>query len=157
MSTGEAPARQRSARPLVSLVLRALVAVSLLVDAVVHLRLAGGYQLSAPGGIGAGNLFRVQAVLALVVAAWVLWHGSRRSLVAAFVVGLSAVVAVVLYRYVDVPGWGPLPAMYEPVWYFEKALSAGFEALAALAALTGLLTAPLLLRGRDRSVPSPRD
>ena len=96
-------------------------------------------------------------MLALVVAVWVLWHGSRASLVAALVVGLSAVVAVVIYRYLDIPGWGPLPAMYEPVWYFEKSLSAGFEALAALAALTGLLTAPLLLRGRDRSVPSPRD
>lgn len=125
-----------------ALMLRGVVAASLAVDAVIHLRLAGDYQQSAPGGIGAGSLFRIQAVLALVVAVWVLWRGSRASFVAAFVVGLSAVVAVVLYRYVDIPGLGPLPAMYEPVWYFEKALSAGFEALAALVALVALVTFP---------------
>ena len=88
-------------------------------------------------------------MLAVVVALWVLWRGSRASLVAALVVGLSAVVAVVIYRYLDIPGWGPLPAMYEPVWYFEKALSAGFEALAALAALGALVAVPVLLPNDD--------
>src|SRR4051794_40472081 len=113
--------------------LRGVVAASLAVDAVIHLRLAGDYQESAPGGIGAGNLFRIPAALALVVAVWVLLRGSRASLVPPLVIGLSAVVAEVLPHYVDIPGWGPLPAMYEPVWYFEKALCTGFEALAALA------------------------
>ena len=113
------------------------------------MRLADDYQQSAPGGIGAGNLFRIQAVLAMVVAVWVLWRGSRASLVAALVVGLSAVVAVVIYHYVDIPGWGPLPAMYEPIWYLEKALSAGFEALAALAALGALVAVPGALPNHD--------
>ena len=39
--------------------------------------------------------------------------------------------------------------MYEPVWYFEKALSAGFEALAALAALGALVAVPVLLPNDD--------
>jgi len=129
--------------------LRGVVAVSLAVDAVIHLRLAGGYQQAAPGGIGASNLFRIQAVLALGVAVWVLWRGSRASLVAALPVSLSAVVAVVLYRYVNIPGWGPLPALYEPVWYFEKALSAGFEALAALTALGALVAISRPLPNHD--------
>ncbi|MFC7485978.1 hypothetical protein ACOCJ7_05570 [Knoellia sp. CPCC 206453] len=121
------------------LILRVVIAVSLLVDAVVHLRLAPGYQQAAPSGIGAGNLFRIQAVVALVVAVWVLWRGSRPALISAFAVGLSAVVAVVLYRYVNIPALGPLPAMYEPVWFLEKSLSAFFEGLAAVAALIALV------------------
>jgi hypothetical protein len=149
VSAAAASGRPRAARQFVPLLLRGLVATSLVVDAVIHLRLAGAYQQSAPGGIGAGNLFRIQAALAMVVAVWVLWHGSRASLVAAFAVGMSAVVTVVLYRYVDVPPWGPVPGMYEPVWYFEKSLSAGFEALAALSAVTSLLVVPLLLARDD--------
>lgn len=115
-----------------------VVALSLVVDAVVHLRLAGGYQQSAPGGIGAGNMFRIEAAVAVLAAAWVLRRGNRFALIAAFLVGFSAAVAVVLYRYVDVPALGPIPAMYEPVWFFEKSLSAVFEAVAALAALAAL-------------------
>jgi hypothetical protein len=45
---------------------------------------------------------------------------------------------VLLYRYVDVPALGPIPSMYEPLWFPEKTLSAVAEAVATLAALTGL-------------------
>ena len=55
-------AERRVVRHVVPLVLRVAIAVSLTVDAVVHLRLASGYQQSAPLGIGAGNLFRIEAV-----------------------------------------------------------------------------------------------
>jgi hypothetical protein len=123
-------------------VLRGIVVLSLGVDAVVHLRLAGGYQQSAPGGIGAGSLFRLEAAAAAAVAVWVLVRGSRAALIAAFSVGFSAAVAVVLYRYVDVPALGPIPAMYEPVWFLEKSLSAAAEAVAAVAASIALLIAP---------------
>lgn len=126
--------------------LRAVIAVTLLVDAVVHLRLAPGYQQSAPSGIGAGNLFRVEAAAALLVAIWVVWRGSRAALLAALVVGLSACAAVVLYRYVDVPALGPIPAMYEPVWFAEKSLSAVAEAVTAMAA-----AAALVLTSRDHT------
>lgn len=147
MTASATVAPERTATRPVTLVLRVVVAVALVVDAIVHLRLAPGYQQSAPGGIGAGNVFRIEAVAALVVAAWVLLRGSRTALLAAFAVGLSAVVAVVLYRYVNVPGFGPLPAMYEPVWFPEKTLSAVAEAVAALVALVALAVAP---RGRRR-------
>lgn len=72
---------------------------------------------------------------------------------AAFGVGLSAVVAVVLYRYVDIPAVGPLPAMYEPVWFFEKSLSALAEAVAAAAALVALVVSARPLR-RSRRGPT---
>lgn len=119
--------------------LRGLVAVALIVDAVVHLRLASDYQLAASSGIGAGNLFRIEAAAATLAAGYVLLRGSRPAYLFAFSVAFSALVAVVLYRYVEVPQIGPLPAMYEPVWFFEKNLSAIAEAVGAAAAAVGLV------------------
>lgn len=134
-------ARQRGTRPGAgSLVVRSLVALGLAVDGAIHLRLASGYQLAAPGGIGEGTLFRLQAVLAIVVALAVLVRGGRLLFVVAFLVAGAALGAVLLYRYVDVPALGPFPSMYEPVWFPEKTLSAVAEALAAIGAL-GLLAA----------------
>jgi hypothetical protein len=115
-----------------------VAAAGLAVDAVVHLRLAPDYQLAAPGGIGQGNLFRIAAVAAVLAALWVLIRPGRLSFAVAFLVAVSALAAVVLYRYVDVPALGPIPSMYEPLWFPEKTLSAVAEAVAAVAALVGL-------------------
>ncbi len=49
----------------------------------------------------------------------------------------SALVGVVLYCYVPVPQLGPIPSMYEPIWFPEKTLSAGAEGLGALLAAVG--------------------
>lgn len=122
--------------------LQGLIAVSLGIDAAVHLHLASGYQQSAPTGIGAGNLFRLEAAVAIAAALLVLVRGNRTSHTVALIVASSAVAAVLLYRYVNVPAVGPLPAMYEPVWYLEKALSAIAEAIAAVLAAAALLCAP---------------
>lgn len=138
MSTARTVVQQRSSRDNAGVVLRVAVALCLVVDAAVHLHLARGYQQSAPSGIGAGNLFRIQAVFALGVAVWLAWRGGRAAFLAAFAVGVSAVAAVVLYRYVNVPAIGPLPAMYEPVWFAEKTLSAVAEGVAAAGALLAL-------------------
>ena len=118
-----------------------VVAGGLVVDAVVHLRLAPDYQLAAPGGIGQGNLFRIAAVAAVLAALWVLVRPGRLSFAVAFLVAGSALVAVLLYRYVDVPALGPIPSMYEPLWFPEKTASAVAEAVAAVAALVGLARA----------------
>ncbi len=66
--------------------LRALIAVALVVDAVVHLHLASGYQLSAPSGIGAGNVFRLEALVAVAAALLVVVHGNRTSYAVALLV-----------------------------------------------------------------------
>lgn len=120
-------------------VLRIVVAAGLVVDAVVHLRLASEYQLAFPEGIGGGTLFRVEAAVAIVAAVGVLRRADRRTLLFAFVVAVSAFAAVVVTRYVEVPALGPLPSMYEPLWFFEKSLSAVAEAAAAVAALAALV------------------
>ncbi len=57
----------------------------------------------------------------------------------------SALVGVVLYRYVPVPQLGPIPSMYEPIWSPEKTLSAVAEGLGALLAAVGFAAS-----GRDK-------
>lgn len=118
-------------------VLRAGVAAGLLVSAVIHVQLAPGYQQAAPGGIGQGTLFLVQGGTAALAAAFVLLRGSRTAFAAAAAVALSSLAAVILYRYVQAPAIGPLPSMYEPVWYTAKVVTAVAEAAAGGLALAG--------------------
>ena len=117
--------------------LRLVTAAGLVVDAAIHLQLAHLYQLVAPGGIGQGNLFRLEAVVAIISAILLVLLGNRLSFAIAFVVAASALIAVVLYRYVDVGAIGPIPSMYEPLWFTKKTVTAVAEALAAITAATG--------------------
>lgn len=118
-------------------VVRGGAAAGLVVSAVVHVQLAPGYQQGAPGGIGQGTLFLVQAGAAVLAAVFVLLKGSRAAFASAAVVGLSSLAAVILYRYVQVPAIGPLPSMYEPVWYTAKVVTAVAEGVAGALAVAG--------------------
>ncbi|MGI8523627.1 MAG: hypothetical protein ACR2K3_10020 [Nocardioides sp.] len=122
----------------VELVVRVLVVVGLAVDAYIHLHLASRYQLAQPSGIGQGNLFRIEAVVAIVVGLYLLVRGSRPAYLLAVLTGLGGAALVVLYRYVDVAAIGPIPSMYEPLWFGEKTLSLVAEAAAGVLALIGL-------------------
>ena len=121
---------------------RVVTAAALSIDAGVHVHLAPGYQAGNPAGIGQGNLFLIESAAAVLAALYVLVRGSRAAYAAAFVVALSAFGAVLLYRYVNVPAFGPFPAMYEPVWFLEKSLSAVAEAAGAILAGIGLARTP---------------
>lgn len=132
------------------IVLRLFVVTALGIDAVVHWQLAPGYQLAAPAGIGQGNLFRLEAVAAVLVGLYVLVRGSQPAYAAALLVAGSAFIAVLLYRYVDIPAIGPIPPMYEPVWFFEKSLSAVAEGLGAVLAGVGFLRQRRSARRRRR-------
>ena len=114
------------------MVLRVLTAAALFIDAGVHVHLAPGYQAGNPAGIGQGNLFLLESGAAVLAALYVLLRGSRAAYAAAFAVALSAFGAVLLYRYVNIPAFGPFPAMYEPIWFAEKSLSAVAEAARAI-------------------------
>jgi hypothetical protein len=79
------------------------------------------------------------------------WHGTngllRRPLVA-----LAALVAVLLYRYVDLGPLGPLPDMYENTWQVPgKLLSAYAEGAAVVLAGLGLLVRRGVLPNGSRS------
>jgi hypothetical protein len=120
-----------------ALLLRLVAVGGLAVDVWVHASLESSYA-SNGGTLSQGRLFGAEAIVAGVVGAWLLLTGSRAAWVLTFLVGAAGLGAVLLYRYVDVGAIGPVPNMYEPVWYFRKTLSAYGEAVAAAAALCRL-------------------
>jgi plastocyanin len=120
------------------LFVRLLVAAGLAVDAYVHADLAPVYD-GVRGSISQGNLFRIEAGVAAAAALIVLLAGRRAGLGLAFAVAASALGALLLYRYIDVGGLGPLPNMYEPGWFPEKVTAALAEGAAALLAAGALL------------------
>lgn len=128
------------------LLLRVLTAAALAVDAVVHARLAPGYQSAAPEGFGEGN-FLAEAVTAAVAALYVLIRGSRAAWILALLTAGGGLAVLLLYRYIDLPAFGPFPAMYEPIWFFDKTLTALAQGLAVL-----LAAAALFLRSRAGNI-----
>jgi hypothetical protein len=129
--------------------LTAVVVAGLAVDAFVHFDLASAFQNVKSSVLNEAELFRAEATVAVVAAVAVLVRPGRYTAAFAFLVAAAGTVAVVLYRYVDVGGFGPVPNMYDPFWApAEKTLSAVAEGLAALAALA------LFLVFRSRTRPS---
>lgn len=136
------------------LILRLLVAAGLAADAYVHWIFAPDMAFVEGGAIGGDLIFRVQAVVAGVVAVGILAYAVRWTYAVAFLVAGSAVGALLFYYYVDAGALGPLPAMYEPVWYAEKTISLVGEGIATLAALVGFLTAGRKKR-QGAEIPEP--
>ena len=127
-----------------SWVLRVATATALGIDALVHWQNASAYD-AVRATISQGDLFRVEAAVAVVVGLLVLVRPRPSSWLAALAVAASALAAVLLYRYVDVGSLGPLPDMYENTWQVPgKLLSASAEAAAVVLASLGLL-----VRGRS--------
>ncbi|HEY5249254.1 MAG TPA: hypothetical protein VIJ15_12485 [Dermatophilaceae bacterium] len=120
------------------LLLTVITAAGLGVDAYVHWHLAANFDTLIGAGsphLSQGTLFRLEAVLALVAMVLVLVSRHRLAAAFAFLVTAGGLGALLLYGYVDVGGFGPLPDMYDPIWYTEKTISALAEALAAAGAL----------------------
>lgn len=129
--------------------LLAVITAALLgVDAFVHLRYAANYDGFKSSVMSEGTLFRIQAVVAIVVAVLLLiWPRVITWLLSLLVAG-SAVIAVTLYTYVDVGQLGPLPNLYENTWQpAGKVPSAVAEAAAALISIVGLVLALRRRRG----------
>jgi hypothetical protein len=112
-----------------------IAAAGLLLDAVVHFHLAGAYSGVRTDLVSEGDLFRVEATVAAIVAVALLIRPRRYTAAAAFLVAAAGVIAVVVTGYVNVGAVGPLPNLYDPSWYAEKTLSAVAEGIAAAAAL----------------------
>jgi hypothetical protein len=129
-----------------------VVLAGLEVDAFVHLDLASGYDGVKSATISEGDLFRAEGAVALLAAVVLLLRPRRYTAAFAFLVTAGGTAAVLLYQHVDVGAFGPLPNMYEPVWYPEKTLSAWAEAIAALAALALLAVLHARLRRSSRAV-----
>jgi hypothetical protein len=121
-------------------VLRAATAAALIVDAVVHFQDAHFYDANTGSLLDQGQIFRIQAVAAIIVALAVLIWPRWPSWLLAFLIAASACAAVVTYNYVDIGPIAGLPNMYEPSWGPPgKVLSAWAEGTGAVLALTGLI------------------
>src|SRR5204862_4381642 len=76
-----------------------------------------------------------------------------------FAVSASALAAVLVYARYDIGSVGPIPDMYEPLWYPRKTLAAAFEAGAIVTSVAGWFTADVRSRrsrrGRLRPVRFP--
>ena len=141
-----------------------IAAAGLAIDAYVHFDLAAAYSGVRSSSLDQGELFRAEGAVAAVAAAAVLLRPRRYTAALAALVAAAGTAAVLVYAYVDVGAFGPVPDMYDPAWYPEKTLSAWAEAIAAIAALALLAvlhggarrttkTHPQLNRDPARSVP----
>ncbi|ARH93830.1 hypothetical protein [Streptomyces sp. MOE7] len=122
---------------------RLLAAAGLALDAYVHARLAGRYDVIT-ATIGQGLLFRVEAALAALAALLVLVVRRPAADAFACLVAAGGLALLLLYTYVDVGPLGPLPDMYEPFLTGDKQLTLVAQTVAVLA--TGYL---LLTRERS--------
>lgn len=137
------------------MVLTSIVVAGLAVDAFVHFHLAASYAGVRSASLSQADLFRVEGALAVIAAVALLVRPRRWTAGLAFLVSAGGVAAVLLYRYVDVGALGPLPNMYEPLWYPEKTLSLWAEAAAALASLALLAVLHFEARRAIDTAPRP--
>jgi hypothetical protein len=138
-------------RPVAEVILIGVAVVGLAVDAYVHLDLASAFEHVKTSTLSQADLFRVEAAAAIVAALGLLIRPRRYTAALAFLVAAAGTIAVVLYRYVDVGAFGPVPNMYDPYWQpTGKWLSAIAEAAAAIAAAALFL---MLHRGGRGSRP----
>jgi hypothetical protein len=145
----QAPLRRLAGSEATRRILILITAAGLGVDAYVHWHLAPGFDTltgAASPHISQGQLFRLEAVLAVIAMLLVLLVRNRLGALVAFLVAAGGLGAVLLYGYIDVGGFGPLPDMYDPIWYGEKTISAVAEAVAAVGALCLLLMPSVRLR-----------
>lgn len=126
----------------------------LVVDAYVHFDLASTYDNNATSTLSQGDLFRVEAVLAIVAAAALLVRPRRYTAALAALVAGGGAILLLVYRYADIGAFGPIPSMYEPIWFHEKTFTFVAQAVAGLTALAlvALLRTPA---GSRRPAPTP--
>jgi len=135
-------------------VLTLIVLAGLALDAYVHFDLAWAYAAVKTSTLSGSDMFRFEGALAILAALLLAIRPHRYTVGFAFLVTAGGAAAVLVYRYVNVGGFGPVPNMYEPNWYGEKTLSAWAEGIGALAALALLVA--LILRARSSNAVTPR-
>ena len=146
--------RPRRRETITGYALRLATATALVIDAVVHFQDAHFYDANAGALLTQGQLFRIQAVVAIAAAIAVLVWPRWLSWLFAALVSASAAAAVVAYTYLDIGPVAGLPNMYEPSWGPPgKLVSAYAEGAGALLAVAGLAHA--LARQRRGAAPAP--
>ncbi|MGH8862277.1 MAG: hypothetical protein ACRDVG_13795 [Jatrophihabitantaceae bacterium] len=120
-----------------------VAAVGLGIDAYTHFDLASQYAFNKTSVISEATLFRIEAVLAILVGVALFVRVNLWTVLAAFLVAAGGLALLLLYRYVNVGKLGPIPNMYDPGWFTEKQVAAWGEGVAAAATLAlGVLVIP---------------
>lgn len=137
MPTSSGLATHRPTRT--GVLLRVLGALALGCSGYLHLRIAlDRPPLLDDGQVTLSGLFVAQAVAVLVVVVWVLARGDALAWLAFAAVAAASLAALLLSVYVRIPAIGPLPEIYEPVWYTDKYLAAASAAAAVVVAVVAL-------------------
>ncbi|MGH3311186.1 MAG: hypothetical protein ACRDP3_11470 [Streptomyces sp.] len=135
------PPRATPVRRYVRGAARVVAAAGLAVDAYVHAKLAGQYD-AVIASVSQGDLFAAEAGLAALAALLVLaWRRVPADLFA-LLVAAGGLALLLIYRYVDVGELGPVPNMYEPVWFPDKWLSVIAQSVALVSTALLMLTSP---------------
>lgn len=129
--------------------LAVVAAAGLGIDAYTHLHLAHLYMYNTTGTVSEKVLFQIEGAAAIVAGVWILLRPGMLSYLFALAVTGGGAFALLLYRYDNVGKIGPIPNMYEPVWFTEKEWSLAGE-LVAFAAAAALLTHLLAARRSGR-------
>ncbi len=133
-------AGRRTSTSALRILFTAVVVLGLAYDAYAHFDLAANYDFNKTSTLSQGDLFRAEGVAAVLAGLALLLRPRRYTALIAFAVAGAGVTAVLVYRYINIKSFGPVPAMYEPLWYPEKTRSAYAEGAAALAAAALLAT-----------------
>jgi hypothetical protein len=119
-------------------ILRLVTAAGLAVDAYIHADLASRYDPNTgTGALSQGELFHIEAIVSALAALLILLSSRFLAWALAAAVAVSALCGLLIYLRYD-HALGPLPDMYEPYMYPEKAVAAAAEAVAVVTALAGL-------------------
>lgn len=115
-------------------VLVGVTVAGLAVDAYIHFTLAGGYD-GVAATFSQGQLFRVEAGMAVIAAILLVVRPNRLTALIAAAVAGGGTVALLLYYFVNVGQIGPMPNMYEPTMYSEKVITLVAQIVATVTAL----------------------
>jgi hypothetical protein len=119
----------------VKIALIVIAVAGLTIDAYVHFNLASNYELIKTSTLSQADLFRIEGAVAVVAALLLVIRPRRYTAAIAAVVAGSALLVLLLYRYNDIGQLGPIPSMYEPIWFTKKTVAAFAEAAALIAAV----------------------
>lgn len=111
-----------------------LTVAGLAIDAYVHLDLAATYDPVQTSTLSQGDLFRAEGAVAILAALLLLLRPRQYTAAFAVLVAGSGAAALWVYRYYNIGKIGPIPSMYEPIWYPEKTSAAIAEIVATVTA-----------------------
>ncbi len=131
------------------LLLPVLLALALMLNAWIHLRLAGPFDANPGALLSQGGLFRIQAVIDIAAAIAVVVRPRPWTALLGFAVAAGGAAVLLLTSLIPLDGTGiGLPYLFEPAWYPAKQTSLVLQLLAAALAVGVMLRA---LRRKHRA------